>query len=203
MAWPTSAYPTSLDGHRTDRQNNVDDVVAADINGVYDCIDHIEVYLGVSGSAVDTTITYKLTNAASNNPGHNHTLWKAATAIDANDNTLSQVVLKDYGEILNAIGSIGGGAQTIDLTLGNVVSGTVDTAGTTFTFSNPTATGKACSFTLILTNGGSQTVNWPASVKWSGGSAPSLTASGVDILVFVTLNAGTAWYGMVAGINMS
>lgn len=119
------------------------------------------------------------------------------------DNEIERPKIKDYGETVNAIGSIGGGTQDIDLTLGNVVSGTVDTSTTTFTFSNPPATGTAGSFTLILTNGGSQTVNWPASVDWAGGTAPTLTAAGVDILTFLTLDGGTTWYGFSAGADMS
>jgi len=108
----------------------------------------------------------------------------------------------DYAEAINAIGGTGGGTQDIDLQLGNVVSATVDTNANTFTFSDPSATGKACSFTLFLTNGGSQTVNWPNSVDWAGGSAPSLTSSGVDVLTFSTLDAGTIWYGFAAGLDM-
>lgn len=119
------------------------------------------------------------------------------------DSLLTRPLLKDYGEKVNVIGSIGGGTQDIDLTLGNVVTGTVDTSTTTFTFSDPTATGNACSFTLILTNGGSQTINWPASVDWAGATAPTLTASGVDVLVFTTLDGGTTWYGFAAGIAMA
>ena len=110
--------------------------------------------------------------------------------------------LRDYAETVNAIGGIGGGTQDIDLELGNVVTGTVDTSETTFTFSNPPATGKAGSFTLNLTNGGSQTVNWPASVDWAGGVAPSLTTAGVDVLSFVTTDGGTTWLGFVAGLDM-
>jgi hypothetical protein len=119
------------------------------------------------------------------------------------DQLLTRPLLKDYGETLNAIGSIGGGSQDIDLALGNVVSGTVDTAETTFTFSNPPASGRAGSFTLFLTNGGSQTVNWPGAVNWAGGTAPTLTAAGIDILTFATLDAGTTWYGFAAGLDMS
>ena len=111
------------------------------------------------------------------------------------DNLVTRPVLKDYGETVNAIGSIGGGTQDIDLEQGNVVTATVDTSETTFTFSNPPASGTAGSFRLILTNGGSQTVNWPASVDWPGGSGPSLTASGVDILEFLTVDGGATWYG--------
>lgn len=119
------------------------------------------------------------------------------------DQLLTRPVIKDYGETVNAIGSVGGGTQDIDLTLGNVVSATVDTSTTTFTFSNPSASGTACSFTLFLTNGGSQTVNWPASVDWAGGTAPTLTSSGVDILTFATIDGGTIWYGFAAGLDMS
>jgi hypothetical protein len=119
------------------------------------------------------------------------------------DELVSEPEILDYSETVNAIGSAGGGTQDIDLTAGNVVSVTVDTSETTFTFSNPSASGKACSFTLILTNGGSQTVNWPASVDWAGGTAPELTTSGVDILTFVTVDAGTIWYGFAAGLDMS
>ena len=110
--------------------------------------------------------------------------------------------IKDYAETVNAIGGTGGGTQDIDVTAGNVVTATVDTSTNTFTFSDPSATGKACSFTLILTNGGSQTVNWPSSVDWADGDAPSLTSSGVDILTFTTVDAGTIWYGFAAGTDM-
>ena len=115
------------------------------------------------------------------------------------DNIASRPLLQDYGEIVNAIGSTGGGTQDIDLTLGNVITATVDTSTNTFTFSNPTATGKNCGFILYLTNGGSQTVAWPASVDFPAATAPTLTASGVDILVFNTTDAGTRWYGNLVG----
>jgi uncharacterized protein YkvS len=109
---------------------------------------------------------------------------------------------KDYAETVNAIGDTGGGSDAIDVSAGNVVTATVSSAEQTFTFTNPSATGRACSFTLILTNGGSQTVNWPASVDWAGGTEPTLTSSGVDILTFTTVDAGTIWYGFAAGTDM-
>ena len=117
------------------------------------------------------------------------------------DGTYSTINLKDVGVITNAIGSIGGGTQDIDLTAGNSVSGTVDTSTTTFTFSNPTASDELCTFSLILTNGGSQTVNFPATVDWAGGTAPTLTTSGVDILVFATIDGGTIWHGFAAALD--
>ena len=117
------------------------------------------------------------------------------------DTTISAVNLKDVGVTTNAIGSIGGGTQDIDLTAGNSVSGTVDTSTTTFTFSNPTASDELCVFSLVLVNGGSQTVNFPASVDWEGGTAPTLTTSGTDILVFATIDGGTIWHGQTYSVD--
>ena len=122
-------------------------------------------------------------------------------AIAGADNQIGRVNLIDYGEVTNAIGGTGGGTQDIDLTLGNNVVATVDTSANTFTFSNPTASDELCGFTLFLTNGGSQTVNWPGTVDWAGGTAPTLTTSGIDILVFITTDGGTIWHGMVSSAD--
>ena len=167
----------------------------------------VDTYINFDGNAVDYRIglddgTDKLEIGAG--VAHGTT---AAIAIDSaadmiiggyinfQDEQAIRPEIKDYAETVNAIGGTGGGTQDIDLTAGNVVTATVDTSTNTFTFSNPSATGKACSFTLILTNGGSQTVNWPGAVDWKDGTAPTLTSSGVDILTFTTVDAGTIWYG--------
>jgi len=122
-------------------------------------------------------------------------------ALAGADNQVGRINLIDYGEVTNAIGGTGGGTQDIDLTLGNNVVATVDTSANTFTFSNPTASDELSGFTLFLTNGGSQTVNWPSSVDWPGGSAPTLTTSGIDILVFITTDGGAIWHGMVSSAD--
>ena len=116
---------------------------------------------------------------------------------------LNNVLLKDYGEVTNAIGSTGGGTQAIDLTLGNSVSATVDTSTNTFTFTNPTASDELCGFTLMLTNGGSKTVNWPSTVDFAAATAPTLTPSGVDCLVFWTIDGGTIWNGAPVALTLS
>ena len=87
-------------------------------------------------------------------------------------------------------------AADVDLSAGDVFTVTIS-AATTLTFSNVPA-GKAATFNLIITNGGAATVTWPASVKWASGTAPTLTASGVDVLTFLTPDGGTTWYGTVA-----
>ena len=71
-------------------------------------------------------------------------------------------------------------------------------------FNNPgTADYDVQSFVLELTNGGAYTMNWPSGTKWAGGSAPTLTASGTDILGFYTSDMGTTWYGFVLGKAMA
>lgn len=117
------------------------------------------------------------------------------------DQLLTRPKLKDYSEVVSAHGGSGGGTEDFDLTVANVHSVTVDTSANTFTFSNPAASGTACWLTLIITNGGSQTVNWPASVDWEGGTAPTLTAAGVDIISFLTVDAGTTWHGFVGSLD--
>ena len=124
-----------------------------------------------------------------------------AGALTGADQIVTAVNLKDYSEVTNAIGGTGGGTQDIDLTLGNSVSATVDTSTNTFTFSNPTASDEGCGFTLVLTNGGSRTVNWPGTVDWEGGAAPTLIPSGVDILTFWTIDGGTLWHGFLASAD--
>ena len=161
-------------------------------NGLYDLI-YDEAYNSANGAWV-------LLNPEI--PSGTYVQFDGSGNLAMADKEVQRPVLVDYGEKVNAIGSIGGGTQDIDLTLGNVVTGTVDTSTTTFTFSNPSASGTACSFTLILTNGGSQTVNWPASVDWPDATAPTLTTSGVDVIAFLTTNAGTTWYGFPGGIGM-
>lgn len=88
------------------------------------------------------------------------------------------------------------GTNDININSGNYFTKTISGA-TTFTVSNVPSTGIVASFILELTNPGSATITWWANVKWAGGSAPSLTASGRDILGFYTHNGGTIWNGLV------
>ena len=87
-------------------------------------------------------------------------------------------------------------ASDIDLSLGNYFTRTIS-GTTTFTVSNVATSGDVAAFILILTNGGSATVNWFSGVTWAGGTGPALTASGVDIIGFFTINGGTTWRGML------
>ena len=70
---------------------------------------------------------------------------------------------------VNAIGAGGGGTLDIDFSLGKFYSVTIDTATTTFTLSNPPTTALYEELVMEITNGGSQTVNFPASFDFVGG----------------------------------
>jgi hypothetical protein len=110
-----------------------------------------------------------------------------------------QPQIKDYSEVLST-NAAATGAVTLDIVNGNVFNITL-TGDTTFTFSNPAPDGQACSFTLILNQGGTaRTVTWPASVKWPNDSVPDIsTINKTSILTFVTINGGTRWYGFLGG----
>ena len=127
----------------------------------------------------------------------------ASGVVNHADKIVQRPEFKDYGETVNAIGNTGGGSQSIDLLLGNVVTATQTASATTYTFDNPSDSGSCCSFTLILTNGASNSGTvWPGAVDWAGGTEPTLTSSGIDILTFTTVDGGTIWYGFAAGTDM-
>jgi hypothetical protein len=109
--------------------------------------------------------------------------------------TLTNPTVTNYVESVVAIGN-SGTSQTLSLTSGTVQTVTM-TGNCTFTM--PTATaGK--SFILICTQDatGSRTAVF-TSVKFPGGTAPTLTTTattGVDILTLVA--NGTSWFGTAA-----
>jgi hypothetical protein len=88
------------------------------------------------------------------------------------------------------------GANDVNQASGNYFTKTIS-AITTFTVSSTPATGTASSFILELTNGGAFAITWWAGVKWASGTAPTLTAAGVDILGFYTHDGGTTWRGLL------
>ena len=85
-------------------------------------------------------------------------------------------------------------AGACDYATGYVFSTTISGA-TTISLTNVPATGTAM-LMLRLTNGGSAAVTWPSGIKWPGGTAPTLTASGLDEVVLMRTNAGV-WSGAV------
>ena len=90
-----------------------------------------------------------------------------------------------------------GTAITLDLENGSIQNLTL-TGICTITMPAAVA-GK--SFMMYLRTGtGGYTVTW-ATVKWSGGTAPTLTATASRMDMFSFFSDGTNWYGVVAGQN--
>jgi hypothetical protein len=109
--------------------------------------------------------------------------------------TINNPTVTNYVESVVAIGN-SGTTQTLSLTSGTVQTVTM-TGNCTFTM--PTATaGKSFILIAVQDGTGSRTATF-TSVKWAGGTAPTLTTTattGRDILTFVA--DGTNWYGTYA-----
>lgn len=123
-------------------------------------------------------------------------------SMDFQDNVVSRQELKDYAESVQDVTAAT--TTDFDLTSGNVINLSQATDITTLTFSNPSASGSMCSFTLVRTKDATATarsITWPAAVKWDQGVSPTLSssASAVDIFSFMTIDGGTTWYGFVGG----
>jgi len=113
MAWPVSAFPTGLDSI-TDKTDSVDTVVADDLNGAYDCIEHLEVKVGIDSSAVATSLDYLLKNTSSSNPGHKHTLADGATDVTASAAELNLIDGSSAGTAVASKALVLGSDKNID-----------------------------------------------------------------------------------------
>jgi hypothetical protein len=116
-----------------------------------------------------------------------------------------ELIVSSYNETYQAVTS-SSNATTINCETGNVFSHTLS-ENTTFTFSNPPASGTAYGFSLKLVQDASAStylVTWPSSVNWPKQITPVFSegASAIDQLVFYTHDGGTNWYGFVAGYNL-
>jgi hypothetical protein len=123
------------------------------------------------------------------------------SGVDFLDNIVTRPTLKDYSETALATSSKSG-SFNVDFESGNVQSFTF-AGDLTVSFTNPPASGKSGTVTLIITNGGANTTTWHANVKWPGAVAPTLTTTGVDIVSFMTIDAGSTIYGFIGGIAFS
>ena len=128
---------------------------------------------------------------------------KTVTA-DANGdvNLSEELKAKSYNETYAAVTS-SGASTTVNCETGNAFSHTL-TEATTFTFSNPPASGTAYSMSIEIIQDASASgyaITWPTSVDWPSATAPTLTATAnaKDVFVFYTRDGGTNWYGFTAG----
>lgn len=130
-------------------------------------------------------------------PGSNVTI----TVSDGADTiTIASSVTSAVYDPLDTI-TASGSATSADISTYGVVDITL-TGNCTISITGPTA-GQGWSVTFILRQDGtgSRTVSWPAGTVWPGGSEPTLsTAAGaIDIVVLMTVDGGTEWFGSLAG----
>lgn len=100
-----------------------------------------------------------------------------------------------FRQINTPIDIISSGTFLVDWNIGQIKHITLGEGANNLTFSNPRDGAK---YTLILHQDdiGSRTVNWPDSIKWRGGSAPTLTAtaSGIDIVSMIYSDSYSSYY---------
>jgi hypothetical protein len=127
---------------------------------------------------------------------------KVGSTYTGDVNITGELIVDSYNESYSDVTSTTN-AKTVDCETGNAFSHTL-TENTTFTFSNPPASGTAYTFSLEIIQDASAsgyTVTWPTSVDWPSATAPTLTAtaSAKDVFVFYTRDGGTNWYGFTSG----
>lgn len=115
-----------------------------------------------------------------------------ASTFETNNNNITELKQACFNGIIDDGNS--STADTIDWTTGSIHKSTL-TGNCAYTFTSPTGASRIQ--LLIYTGAGSFAVTWPASVKWTAGTAPTITttASKVDIATF--LWDGTNYWGSI------
>jgi hypothetical protein len=145
----------------------------------------------ITMSGADVTVAGDLTVTGNDIKSSSAT---AITMSGANVAMQGNTEFKNYTEGVVAIGTVGA-SHTFDLANGTVQTATL-TSGTAATFTMPTATaGKSFVFLVKQPASGSTTTATFTGVKWSGGTAPTITATlgRLDVISFFA--DGTNWYG--------
>lgn len=104
---------------------------------------------------------------------------------------------------VSALGTLTTGTTTIDLATAQVYTATITASNTiTIAFSNAPSAGQSQIVLLRLTDAGGGTIVWPANTKFSAGTAPTLTASGVDVIGVYYDVTTTTYMVFVIGLDV-
>lgn len=165
----------------------------------------LSAYAPLSGPTFTGTVvlpsTTSIGNVSATEIGYLDNVTSAIqTQIDAKSNiasptftgTVTTATLDALGSVRSNITTVS--ASAIDCSLGNFFIKTAS-GSLTWTVTNVPST-RAYHFILELTNGGTGTQTWMSGIKWPSGTAPTLVASGVDVLGFITDDGGTTWRGV-------
>jgi phage-related tail fiber protein len=190
----TPTAPTATSGTNTTQIATTAFVQAA-ITASISSLNYVSSVAGRTGSVVLTKTDVGLINVDNTTDANKPVSTATQTALNLKLNAANPVftgVLNGPKIVEKAIAV---SATTIDCNTGAVFYKTV-TGATTFAFGGISAIGTVTSFILELTNGGLGVITWP-NVKWAGGTKPTLTSAGTDLLGFYTYDGGTTWRGML------
>jgi hypothetical protein len=165
--------------------------IKAIIDGLDDSYKCVQTNRTINGNALSSDITLTASDVSALANISEDTTPELGGELDAGANSIGFTLQTATGD----------GTTTIDWTNGNKFKFTFGAQNETFTFTAPS---NPCSLTLILVQDGtgSRTATWPATVKWAGGTTPTLTtdANAVDIISMIW--DGTSYYASGA-LNFS
>lgn len=105
--------------------------------------------------------------------------------------------------VVSALGTLTTGTTTINLATANSYSATITASNTiTIAFSNAPSAGNSQVVLLRLIDAGGGTIVWPTNTKFAAGTAPTLTASGVDVLGVYYDVTTTTYMVFVIGLDV-
>lgn len=226
-----SSFPTALPQSKTDYDSNT--LVASSYqNQQGEDINAIAAKVGIDGSEDTSSLDYKINNVvvlevasgAEVNTGTDDTKYVTAKAVaDSNVAFIANIPVKASGAETNtgtndakfvtplawmtakttvtAHTPAGAGTTTLDLSLGSIFTVKMPAATQTLAISNATV-GRY--FVVEITNTTSQGVlTWFTTIKWAGGSAPTLTGTNnkKDSFGFRVTSAGN-YDGYIIGMNV-
>jgi hypothetical protein len=143
------------------------------------------------GSTASQTFTLRLARPEfTYAPPSGFTAWAGETEL-ANSSPVLAGTARIAGRTVTDV--VAASTSTLDLTLGQYFTRTINGASS-FVFSSPPTSG-FYEFTLKVTHT-SGAITWPASVTWPSGTTPTLNTSKVHVFKFLTDDGGTKWRGL-------
>jgi hypothetical protein len=112
------------------------------------------------------------------------------------------------GGIINDLSttlSISSGSVTLNVAAYSIFSVTLNESISSINITDVSSAPYISNFVLVVTyNGTEYNITWPESFRWADGVAPSLTTTNgkKDIFTFFTLDGGTTYNAIIAGLNV-
>ncbi len=162
---------------------------------------HIKINVASGGIEHGTLTLPQLMGAAFGPGAAGQPLTSAGGAADPSFASTGLKIDSCFGAITADTQSTG--TWTVNLATSNWHTITLTASITTLTLVGATV---GQQFTLVIIQGGSgsYTMTWPATTKWPGGAAPTLTTTvgGIDVISIKFVSSGV-YYGFVVGAALA